>query len=144
MPTPARPRRQGRPPRPAADTAPPRPAGAATTVGAETGAGNGSSHAGPPSRPDADPVVEASSGSLAFTGVGVVAQWLAVVGGALMVLGFVLLVMVDTPRRLMYRLAHTGPDRRTAASRTPEASARWRLAPLVDHGAHAHADAPTP
>jgi hypothetical protein len=37
-----------------------------------------------------------------------VAQWLAVVGGALIILGFVLLVMVDTPRRVLYRLARSG------------------------------------
>ena len=43
------------------------------------------------------------------------AQWAAIVGGALMILGFALLIMVDTPRRLMYRLAHLNPVQR----RTP-------------------------
>ncbi len=41
--------------------------------------------------------MQASSRALAFTGVGGVAQWLAVAGGALIIVGFVLLAMVDTP-----------------------------------------------
>jgi hypothetical protein len=65
------------------------------------------------------PAVEASSGALAFTGLGDVAQWLAVVGGALIILGFVLLVMVDTPRRLLYRLARSGTGGRVGRG------ARW-------------------
>ena len=94
----------------AASTTTAKPA-SSTTVGAATGAGSSqATTADPTTAPD--PVVEASSSSLAFTGVGVVAQWLAVVGGALIVLGFVLLVMVDTPRRVMYRLAHQGLRRR--------------------------------
>jgi hypothetical protein len=51
---------------------------------------------------------------LAFTGLGDVAQWLAIVGGALIILGFVLLVMVDTPRRLVYRMARSGHAGRAA------------------------------
>ena len=50
-------------------------------------------------------MVQASSGALAFTGLGDVAQWLAVIGGALMLVGFVLLTMADAPRRIRYRLA---------------------------------------
>ena len=72
--------------------------------------GTGSSRASTAAATSApDPVVSASSGSLAFTGVGVIAQWLAVVGGALMIVGFVLLLMVDTPRRIMFRVANSHP-----------------------------------
>jgi hypothetical protein len=78
-----------------------------TTVGAATGAGSSHTSSGDPTTAP-DPVVEASSNSLAFTGVGVIAEWLAVAGGILILLGFALLVMADTPRRLMYRLAHRG------------------------------------
>ncbi len=74
--------------------------GSSTTAGAATGPG--SSHVNTPTVPD--PVVSANSGSLAFTGVGMVAQWAAVVGGALIIVGFVLLILVDTPRRILYRL----------------------------------------
>ncbi|HVA04822.1 MAG TPA: DUF6801 domain-containing protein [Acidimicrobiales bacterium] len=79
-----------------------------TTMGGATGAGSSHSSSGDPTTAP-DPVVEASSGSLAFTGVGVIAQWLAVAGGVLIILGFVLLVMADTPRRLIYRLARHSP-----------------------------------
>ncbi len=75
-----------------------------TTAATATAAGSSHTDTADPTTA-AGPVVAASSGALAFTGVGVIAQWLAVVGGALMVLGFVLLVMVDTPRRIMFRLA---------------------------------------
>jgi hypothetical protein len=34
------------------------------------------------------------------------------VGGALMLVGFALLVLVDTPRRLVFRIAQRGPNRR--------------------------------
>ncbi len=78
-----------------------------TTVGAATGAGSSHTSTGDPTTAP-DPVVQASSNSLAFTGVGVIAQWLAVAGGVLMLIGFALLVMADTPRRLIYRLAHRG------------------------------------
>jgi len=75
-----------------------------TTAATATAAGSSHGDTADPTTASG-PVVAASSGALAFTGVGVIAQWLAVVGGALMVLGFVLLVMVDTPRRIMFRLA---------------------------------------
>jgi hypothetical protein len=38
-----------------------------------------------------------------------VAQWAAVVGGILIIVGFVLLILVDTPRRILYRLTRRGP-----------------------------------
>ncbi len=79
----------------------------------------------PPSKPD--PVVQASSGSLAFTGLGIVAQWLAIVGGALMIFGFALLAIVDTPRRVMYRLATLNPVGRRTAPRSDRAGG-------ADHG----------
>jgi hypothetical protein len=78
-----------------------------TTVRAATKANAGSSGASTP-----DPVVEANSGSLAFTGLGGVTQWLAIVGGVLVLVGCALLGLVDAPRRLVHRLAHLGPDRR--------------------------------
>ncbi len=78
----------------------------ASSITASTATAAGSSHGDTADQTTAPgPVVAASSGALAFTGVGVIAQWLAVVGGALMVLGFALLIMVDTPRRIMFRLA---------------------------------------
>jgi len=83
-----------------------------TTVGAATKATTGSSGSSTP-----DPVVEANSGSLAFTGLGGVTQWLAVVGGVLVLLGCALLGLVDAPRRLVYRLAHLGPDMRRKGPR---------------------------
>ena len=57
-------------------------------------------------------MVEANSGSLAFTGLGSIAQWLAIVGGALMLVGFILLTMVDAPRRALHRLARIAAARR--------------------------------
>jgi len=74
-----------------------------TTVGAATKANTGSSGSN-----TSDPVVEASSGSLAFTGLGGVTHWLALAGGALVLLGLALLVLVDAPGRLKYQLAHLG------------------------------------
>jgi len=76
--------------------------------------GAGTSGSSDPSAPS-DPVVAASSGALAFTGLGGLAQLLAVVGGALMVLGFALLAVVDAPRRVMHRLAYLAPARRRPA-----------------------------
>ena len=83
-----------------------------TTVGAATKANTGTSGSSTP-----DPVVAANSGSLAFTGLGGVTQWLAVVGGTLVLLGCALLGLVDAPRRLLYRLAHLGPDMRRKGPR---------------------------
>jgi len=89
----------------------------ATTARPGASATNGSmGTSDPSSKPD--PVVQANSGSLAFTGLGIVAQWLAIVGGALMIFGFALLAIVDTPRRVMYRLATLNAvGRRTAPRR---------------------------
>jgi hypothetical protein len=87
------------------------PATASPTTRAGTGTANGPAATSDPSTKP-DPVVEANSGSLAFTGLGMVAQWLAIVGGALMILGFTLLGIADTPRRVMYRLATLTPTRR--------------------------------
>ncbi len=106
---------------PAASTTPtaapsssaPATSSSAAAPGAVTAANDGSSDPGASDPPaGADPVVEASSGSLAFTGLGSIAQWLAIVGGALMLVGFVLLTMVDAPRRALRRLARTGALRR--------------------------------
>jgi hypothetical protein len=90
--------------------------GSSTTVGVATKANAGSS-----SPTTADPVT-ASSGSLAFTGLGGVTWWLGVVGGALMLVGFALLVLVDTPRRLVFRIAQSGPDRRPKDSSSASSS----------------------
>jgi len=78
-----------------------------TTVGAASKATTGSSGSTTP-----DPVVEANSGSLAFTGLGGVTQWLAIVGGVLVLVGCALLGLVDAPRRLVHRFAHLGPQER--------------------------------
>ena len=94
-----------------ASTAPARSTAAA--AGVVTAATDGSSDPGASDPPaGADPVVQADSGSLAFTGLGSIAQWLAVVGGALMLVGFVLLTMVDAPRRARHRLARMAALRR--------------------------------
>ncbi len=53
----------------------------------------------------AAPVVQASSNSLAFTGVGLAAQWVVVAGSALIVLGFAMLMLGDVPRRLRWAVA---------------------------------------
>jgi hypothetical protein len=53
--------------------------------------------------------VTAPSGSLAFTGVGPGIGVLGVLGAALIILGFALLVLVDAPRRAMSRLVFLGP-----------------------------------
>jgi hypothetical protein len=91
-----------------ATTASPDPSGTVSATTAPAGAD-------PPDPPSgAAPIVEASSGALAFTGLGDIAQWLAVVGGALIILGFVLLTMVDAPRRLLYQLTQGGGAGRTA------------------------------
>jgi len=78
--------------------------GPSTTVHPSTGVGTGSSD---PSTgdPSSHTVVVANSSSLAFTGLGDVAQWVAIGGGALILVGFVLLVMTDTPRRILYRIS---------------------------------------
>ncbi len=59
--------------------------------------------------PTAKPVT-APSGSLAFTGAGPGIGILGVIGAALIVLGFALLVLVDAPRRAMARLVFLGPS----------------------------------
>lgn len=74
-----------------------------------------SSSADPPdSTPPADPAsssssadpnaVSASSGSLAFTGTGEAIGWLTLSGAALFLVGFVLLLLSDIPRRLIGQL----------------------------------------
>jgi len=100
-------------------TAPPAMAPVTTdpsTSGAHTGVTAGTAGPSDPSG-TSDPVVSANAGALAFTGLGALAQWLAVLGGALMILGFVLLAVVDTPRRVMYRLATLGPGGRRSTAR---------------------------
>ncbi len=72
-----------------------------TTKAPATGSGGGTT-------PSTTPV-SAPSGNLAFTGPGLGVGVLGVVGGALILLGFALLVLVDAPRRAMARLALAGP-----------------------------------
>ena len=50
--------------------------------------------------------VTAASGSLAFTGPNRATEWMAIVGTLFVVLGLVIFVLADLPRRLRYRL-HT-------------------------------------
>lgn len=63
------------------------------------------------SRPGTAGATQASSGSLAFTGVGALTRWTAVIGAALTLLGAALLVLVDRPRRLLMELSHIGRRR---------------------------------
>jgi len=81
-------------------TAPPTPTtkpGTTPTTNSGGGGGGGSN------------VVTAPSKSLAFTGAGPGVGVLGVIGGALILLGFALLVLVDAPRRAMARFAILGP-----------------------------------
>ncbi|MDR3650945.1 MAG: hypothetical protein P4L20_17780, partial [Acidimicrobiales bacterium] len=80
-------------------TAPP-----AVTTTTKAPAGGGGTTA-----PSAKPVT-APSGNLAFTGAGPGIGVLGVLGAALIVLGFALLVLVDAPRRAMSRLVFLGPS----------------------------------
>ena len=84
-----------------ATTAPPTPTtkpGSTATTGGGGGGGGGGSN-----------VVTAASKSLAFTGPGPGIGMLGVIGGALILLGFALLVLVDAPRRAMAQFAVLGP-----------------------------------
>jgi hypothetical protein len=73
-----------------------------TTKAPATGSGGGNGGGG--STP-----VSVSSKSLAFTGPGPGIGMLGVIGGALILLGFALLVLVDAPRRALSRLAYLAP-----------------------------------
>jgi hypothetical protein len=57
----------------------------------------------------AGPVTSPAS-ALAFTGPGPGIGVLAILGGAMILLGFALLVLVDAPRRALAQLASLGPD----------------------------------
>jgi hypothetical protein len=57
-----------------------------------------------------------SSNALAFTGPGAVVTWAAVVGALLSLLGIVLLLVVDTPRRALARLSFSASSRRPMGS----------------------------
>ncbi len=72
-------------------------AGGGTTTPTTSGGGGGSK------------VVTAPSRSLAFTGPGPGIGVLGVIGGALILLGLALLVLVDAPRRAMAQFAVLGP-----------------------------------
>jgi hypothetical protein len=74
-----------------------------TTKAPATGSGGGSGGGG------ASTPVAVSSRSLAFTGPGPGIGMLGVIGGALILLGFALLVLVDAPRRALSRLAYLAP-----------------------------------
>jgi len=76
------------------------PTAATTTTKAPAGGGT--------TAPSAKPVTS-PSGNLAFTGAGPGIGVLGVLGAALIVLGFALLVLVDAPRRAMSRLVFLGP-----------------------------------
>jgi len=72
------------------------PTAATTTTKAPAGGGT--------TAPSAKPVTS-PSGSLAFTGIGPGIGVLTVFGGALILLGFALLVLVDAPRRALAQFA---------------------------------------
>jgi hypothetical protein len=81
-----------------ATTAPPAPT---TTTKPKAGAGATATTAAP---------VTAAASSLAFTGPGPGIGVLALLGGAMILLGFALLVLVDAPRRVLAQLVTLGPD----------------------------------
>ena len=74
-----------------------------TTLGVSTNATSSNDDPAAPAS-TADPVVRASSGSLAFTGSGPATGWVLVGGVALIVLGLAMLMLVDAPRRLRWVL----------------------------------------
>jgi hypothetical protein len=71
-------------------------------------------------------VVTAASGSLAFTGSGPGIGILGVIGGALILLGFALLVLVDAPRRAISRLAFLSSSATWRRVRAGAPAGRWR------------------
>jgi hypothetical protein len=85
-------------------TVPPTPSTTkpATTSG---GGGGGSGTGGSGAK-----TVTAAASSLAFTGPGPGIGVLGVIGGALILLGFALLVLVDAPRRAISRMVLVGPS----------------------------------
>jgi len=85
------------PPAPTTTTKPP------TTTTTSPPGGGGST------TPTTAKPVTAPSSSLAFTGVGPGIGVLGIVGGALILLGFALLVLVDAPRRALAQFAALGP-----------------------------------
>ena len=99
-------------------TAPP-----AVTTTTKAPAGGGGTTA-----PTAKPVT-APSGSLAFTGTGPGIGVLSVLGGALVLLGFALLVLVDAPRRAVAQLASLGLTKWRQAGEDEQRSGK--LASLV-------------
>jgi hypothetical protein len=76
-----------------------------TTTTSSASGGGGTSAA---STTTASPVQTASSGSLAFTGPGQGIKSITLAGVALMLLGLVLLLLVDVPRRALRSLASVG------------------------------------
>jgi hypothetical protein len=61
-------------------------------------------------------VVTAASGSLAFTGSGPGLNMVTLVGSVLILVGLVLLVLVDVPRRVLGQLSRVSPARRRRRS----------------------------
>jgi hypothetical protein len=90
----------------------------ATSGGGGGGSGTGGSGA---------KTVTAAASSLAFTGPGPGIGVLGVIGGALILLGFALLVLVDAPRRAISRMVLVGPS---ALRRLRAGDVRDRLAIL--------------
>jgi hypothetical protein len=70
-------------------------------------------------------VVTAASKSLAFTGSGPGIGMLGVIGGALILLGFALLVLVDAPRRAISRLGFLASGATRRRARTGDLSGRF-------------------
>ena len=74
-----------------------------TTVAAATKSSAGSSGS-----ITSNPIIQASSGSLAFTGPGAATGWIVTAGAALVVLGLAMLMLVDAPRRFLWVLGGRG------------------------------------
>ena len=96
----------------------------APTLASSSSSTSGSSGSGS----TADAATTASSGSLAYTGPGAATTWTVLVGALLVLLGIVLLLLVDAPRRMLARLSTTGSTHTPAAARLRARSAaltRW-------------------
>jgi len=93
-----------------------------TTVAVATKPSSGSS-----SPNTSDPIIRASSGSLAFTGPGAATGWIVAAGAALVVLGLALLILVDAPRRLRWVLAGRGSAVGMGPLDADQSSSRTRL-----------------
>ncbi|HEY5023546.1 MAG TPA: hypothetical protein VII76_01100, partial [Acidimicrobiales bacterium] len=81
-------------------------------------------------------VVTAASHSLAFTGPGPSLKTATIIGAVLMLLGLLMLLLADFPRRMVNQLAYATPRRRKSGGR-PETSSTHGDLP-IEHGTASH------